>query len=114
MEHPTFESLITDLNLLDQLAEGVRQLLGRFGRVLGEDWGQMSLPLIGDSLGDIAGFVTDVENAVDQQLRNLADQAMFTVRQALYDGFVSAGLQPQDINNSADDEDIKESAYLTV
>ena len=53
-------------------------------------------------MGDVAVFVTDVENAIDQQLQSLADQAILTVRQALYDGFVSAGLQPQDINGSGD------------
>ncbi|MEM9827421.1 MAG: calcium-binding protein, partial [Planctomycetota bacterium] len=103
VEYPPFESLITDLNLLDQLAEGVQQLLGRFGDALGADWGQMRLPLIGDSLGSVADFVDDVEGAIDQQLQSLADQAIFTVRQALYDGFIAAGLQPQDINGSADD-----------
>ncbi|UCE37655.1 MAG: DUF4347 domain-containing protein [Thermoplasmata archaeon] len=90
---------LDDLNLIEMLllvVEGLDMLLAILEDILAGEFGEIDLPLIGDSLSDGAEFIEDVRDSVIPWLRdfieNAPQKAIDLVREAIFNALGPPGL----------------------
>ncbi len=89
---PDFDQIIGSLDLsnaLDLLVEGFDEILGR----VEDGLKGRNLPLIGDKLSDVTGFLKDIREKFVTTLENVETLTQQTIQQAIFEAFGPDGLQ---------------------